>query len=106
MRHVHIILSLACGAQKRQNPPRMMLGEITLAATTDETSPILVFIIGVLVLMVVVAWIVFPFLVNNGLNRIQKHLAKQNDLLGQINDRENETNKALQWIVNNWTSRQ
>jgi hypothetical protein len=47
------------------------------------------------------AWIIFPFMVNNGLNRMQRLLAKQNEVLGQITDRQDGTNKALQWMVSN-----
>jgi uncharacterized membrane protein YhiD involved in acid resistance len=61
-------------------------------------------IIAVGLLVITIVWIIFPFIVNSALSRIQKQLAEQNDLLGQINDRQNETNKALQWIVNDSTS--
>jgi predicted PurR-regulated permease PerM len=71
----------------------------------NDVNPILAVLIFIGLLVITVVWIIFPFMVNNGLNRIQRLLAKQNEILGQITDRQNETNKALQWIVSNWGSR-
>jgi predicted PurR-regulated permease PerM len=71
----------------------------------DLASGFVALIIVVGLLVIAVVWIIFPFVVNSALNRIQKLLAKQNELLGQITDRQNEANKALQWIINNWSSR-
>jgi hypothetical protein len=46
-----------------------------------------------------IAWIIFPFIVLNSLGKIQKLLAKQNQTLAQIADRQNEANRALQFLV-------
>jgi hypothetical protein len=32
-------------------------------------------------------------------------MTRQNELLDKITERQNETNKALQWIIDNWRSR-
>jgi len=51
------------------------------------------------VLVVGVVWVIFPFFVASGLNSIEKALKRQTDLLEKIVDRQNETNKALQFLV-------
>ena len=58
-----------------------------------------------LALVVGVVWLVFPFVVWGGFTNLSKLLEKQNERLGQIATRQNETNKALQWIVDNWNAR-
>jgi hypothetical protein len=73
--------------------------------TVIENSPILAFFIFLGVLAISIIWIAFPFLVSNGFNRLQKLLTRQNELLDKITERHNETNKALQWIIDNWRSR-
>ncbi|PYI82963.1 MAG: hypothetical protein DME54_08955 [Verrucomicrobia bacterium] len=73
--------------------------------TIVENSPVLAFFIFLGVLAISIIWIAFPFLVSNGFSRLQKLLTRQNELLDKITERQNETNKALQWIVDNWSSR-
>jgi len=51
-------------------------------------------------LIVGVIWLAFPFFVASGFKTMEKLLKKQNDLLERISDRQNETNKALQFLVN------
>jgi len=73
--------------------------------TIVENSPVLAFFIFLGVLAISIIWIAFPFLVSSGFSRLQKLLTRQNELLDKITERQNETNKALQWIVDNWSSR-
>jgi hypothetical protein len=59
----------------------------------------------VLVLVIVgalfsVVWLVFPFVVSSSLSRVGKPLKKQNEILVSVADRQNETNRALQFLVN------
>jgi hypothetical protein len=56
--------------------------------------------------IVVIVWIVFPFLMVSGLNKLEKLLKRENELLTEQNEilaavaeRQNETTKALHWIV-------
>ena len=72
--------------------------------TVIENSPVLAFFIFLGVLVISIIWIAFPFLVSNGFKRLQKLLARQNELLDKITERQNETNKALQWIIDHWRS--
>lgn len=51
------------------------------------------------VLVVGIVWVIFPFVVAGGLNSIEKVLKKQNQLLERVGDRQNETNRALQFLV-------
>lgn len=44
-------------------------------------SSALILISGAILLVPAVVWIIFPFIVNSALNRIQKLLIKQNQLL-------------------------
>jgi ABC-type tungstate transport system substrate-binding protein len=65
---------------------------------------------GILLMLLVfvilaVLWLIFPFVVASGLNALEKLLRKQNDLLSKLIDHQNETNKALQWLVDNWSKR-
>ncbi len=54
-------------------------------------------IFGLILLLIglglAICWLIFPFIVSNSLGRIEK-------LLRQQTDRQNETNKALQFLVN------
>jgi uncharacterized membrane protein len=50
-------------------------------------------ILALVLLVVAICWLVFPFIVANSLGRIEK-------LLRQQTDRQNETNRALQFLVN------
>ena len=65
----------------------------------DNLSPFLVVLIFIGLITLSVVWIAFPFIVMNGLRRIEKLLDKQNQTLAQIADRQNETNRALQFLV-------
>lgn len=44
-------------------------------------SSALILIVGTILLVPAVVWFIFPFIVNSALNRIQKLLVKQNQLL-------------------------
>jgi hypothetical protein len=60
---------------------------------------LLMLIIGLFIILLAVAWIVFPFIVLNSLGKIEKLLTKENQTLTQIADRQNEANRALQFLV-------
>ncbi len=64
----------------------------------------LLLLFGVVAIIGVV-WLIFPFVVSSSLNALEKLLKKQNEQLSKIADRQNENNKALQFIVDNWSSR-
>ncbi len=64
-----------------------------LNATESALGGLFGFIFAVIGLVVVICWVIFPFIVTNSLGRIEK-------LLRQQSDRQNETNKALQFLVN------
>jgi hypothetical protein len=58
-----------------------------------------VFLLG---LAISIVWVFFPFILGSHLKAIERSLDKQNKALDQIADRQNETNKALQWLIENW----
>jgi hypothetical protein len=55
--------------------------------------------VSMFIIVLAAIWITFPFIVMSGLRRIEKLLAKQNQTLAQIADRQNEANRALQFLV-------
>ena len=61
-----------------------------------EAIVIVLFIVGGLFSIV---WLIFPFVVSSGLSRVEKLLKKQNETLDKISERTNETNRALQFLV-------
>jgi hypothetical protein len=61
-----------------------------------EATVLVLFIVGALFGIV---WLIFPFVVNNDLSRIERLLKKQNEILQSVTDRQNETNRALQFLV-------
>ena len=68
-------------------------------AATGAFGAVFVLIIGLFIIVLAVAWIIFPFIVLHSLGRIEKLLGKQNQTLAQMADRKNETNHALQFLV-------
>ena len=77
--------------------PLMMLADASNAA--GALGGVAVLIILVCIIALAVWWIIFPFIVANGMNQIEKLLKKQNEALQKIADRQNETNRALQFLV-------
>ena len=67
---------------------------IVADAATNSSGGLFV-LIGLFIIVLAAVWITFPFIVMSGLRRIEKLLAKQNQTLDQIADRQNETNCAL-----------
>ena len=80
----------------------ILAAAVTAASALGGFALLLILLIG---LIVGVVWMAFPFEVNSALNRVQKLLSKQNEVLEKLNARQNETNKALQFLVDNWRPR-
>ena len=83
----------------------MVQFEIVIAAANTDAATgvfggLLMLIIGLFIILLAIVWIIFPFIVLHGLGKIEKLLDKQNQTLAQIADRQNETNRALQFLVN------
>jgi hypothetical protein len=74
-----------------------MLADASNAAGALGGAAVLILLLGGIVLAV--CWIIFPFVVANGMGRIEKLLKKQNEALVRIAERQNETNRALQFLV-------
>jgi len=71
----------------------------------SKITDLLAIIVGLFLVIIAAVWVIFPFVVNSALARIQKLLASQNRSLEDVSGRLNETNKALQWIIDNWKER-
>jgi len=77
----------------------MVISAANTDAATGVFGGLLMLIIGLFIILLAIVWIIFPFIVLNGLGKIEKLLAKQNQTLTQIADRQNEANRALQFLV-------
>jgi hypothetical protein len=82
---------------------------VIAAANTDAATGVfgglLMLIIGLFIILLGIAWIIFPFIVLNSLGKIEKLLANQNQTLAQIADRQNEANRASSsWSIKNESS--
>jgi len=65
----------------------------------SDTAQIFAAVISIIGTVISVIWIAMPFIVYRGFRRMEELAKRQNQLLYHISDRQNETNRAMQYLV-------